>query len=56
MTAVIDGMPSGLALTEDLINEDLAHCQRGYGPGGRMKFERDYAYISSGVRRGLKPW
>jgi chorismate synthase len=53
LTAVIDGIPSGLPLTEDHINEDLARRQRGYGRGGRMKIERDQAHISAGVRWGL---
>ena len=53
LTAVIDGMPAGLALTEDDINADLARRQRGYGRGGRMKIERDRAHICSGVRWGL---
>jgi chorismate synthase len=53
LTAVIDGMPAGLPLTEDHINEDLARRQRGYGRGGRMKIERDQAHIASGVRWGL---
>jgi chorismate synthase len=53
LTAVIDGVPAGLPLTEDNINADLARRQRGYGRGGRMKIERDQAHISSGVRWGL---
>jgi chorismate synthase len=53
LTAVIDGVPAGLPLTEDHINEDLARRQRGHGRGGRMKIERDQAHISSGVRWGL---
>jgi chorismate synthase len=53
LTAVIDGIPSGLTLTEEHINEDLARRQRGYGRGGRMKIERDQAHISAGVRWGL---
>ena len=53
LTAVIDGVPAGLSLTEDDINGDLARRQRGYGRGGRMKIERDQAHISSGVRWGL---
>jgi len=50
LTAVIDGLPAGLALTEADINSDLARRQRGYGRGGRMKIERDQAHISAGVR------
>ena len=53
LTAVIDGVPAGLALTEEHINEDLARRQRGYGRGGRMKIERDQVHISAGVRFGL---
>ena len=53
LTAVIDGLPAGLALTEEDINGDLARRQRGYGRGGRMKIERDQAHISAGVRWGL---
>ncbi|PYO57421.1 MAG: chorismate synthase [Candidatus Rokuibacteriota bacterium] len=53
LTAVIDGVPAGLPLTEEHINEDLARRQRGYGRGGRMKIERDEVHVSSGVRWGL---
>ena len=53
LTAVIDGVPAGLSLTEDHLNEDLGRRQRGYGRGGRMKIERDHAHISSGVRWGV---
>src|SRR5437016_3970738 len=52
LTAVIDGVPAGLALAESDINEDLARRQRGYGRGGRMKIERDQVHISAGVRWG----
>ncbi|HEV2055175.1 MAG TPA: chorismate synthase [Methylomirabilota bacterium] len=53
LTAVIDGVPAGLLLTEEHLNEDLARRQKGYGRGGRMKIERDQAHISSGVRWGV---
>ena len=53
LTAVIDGVPAGLPLTEADLDEDLARRQRGYGRGGRMKIERDRAHISSGVRWGV---
>jgi len=52
LTAVIDGVPAGLRLTEEHLNEDLGRRQRGYGRGGRMKIERDQAHLSSGVRWG----
>jgi chorismate synthase len=53
LTAVIEGLPAGLPLTEADINGDLARRQRGYGRGGRMKIERDEVHISAGVRGGL---
>ena len=53
LTAVIDGVPAGLALSEADLDADLARRQRGYGRGGRMKIERDQARILSGVRWGF---
>lgn len=52
LTVIIDGAPSGLPLSEDQIRTQLARRQRGYGRGGRMKIERDYAQIRGGVRQG----
>ena len=53
LTAVIDGTPAGLPLTESDVNGDLGRRQRGYGRGGRMKIEQDQVHISAGVRWGL---
>jgi chorismate synthase len=53
LTAIIEGMPAGLPLTEADIDADLARRQRGYGRGGRMKIERDQVHISAGVRWGV---
>jgi chorismate synthase len=53
LTAVIDGVPAGLPLTEEDLNTDLARRQRGHGRGGRMQIERDQVHISSGVRWGV---
>lgn len=52
LTAIIEGLPAGLKITEESINGDLARRQCGYGRGGRMKIERDEAQILSGVRWG----
>ena len=53
LTAVIEGVPAGLPLSEDDIARDLARRQGGYGRGGRMKIEKDRAEITAGVRHGL---
>jgi chorismate synthase len=52
LTAMVEGVPSGLGLLAEDINTDLARRQRGYGRGGRMKIETDTVEITSGVRGG----
>ena len=52
LTAIIEGIPAGLALDLDQINADMARRQQGFGRGGRMKIEKDKAEITSGVRFG----
>lgn len=52
LTAIVEGLPSGLKLNEADINTDLARRQGGYGRGGRMKIETDTVHILSGVRWG----
>ena len=41
--AVVEGVPAGLALTEDDLAVDLARRQRGYGRGARQAIEHDRA-------------
>lgn len=53
LTAILDGIPAGLPLSEADINEDLARRQTGYGAGGRMQIEKDGVRITSGVMNGL---
>ncbi len=50
LTGIIEGVPAGLGLTEDYIEQHLIRRQQGYGRGGRMAFEKDRAIIKSGVR------
>jgi chorismate synthase len=49
---IIEGVPAGLALSEEQIASELARRQKGYGRGGRMKIEQDRAVIEAGVRNG----
>ncbi|MBN1811682.1 MAG: chorismate synthase [Anaerolineae bacterium] len=52
LTAIIDGLPAGLAVDEEAINRELARRQEGYGRGRRMKIERDKVDILGGVLGG----
>ena len=52
LTAIIEGFPAGLEISEPEIAAELKRRQRGYGRGDRMKIESDYARILSGVRYG----
>lgn len=52
LTAILDGMPAGLAITPDIIDRELARRQKGYGSGGRMKIEKDSVQILGGVMAG----
>jgi chorismate synthase len=52
LTCVVEGLPAGLALRPEDLNEDMARRQLGHGRGGRMKIERDAAEVTAGVRHG----
>lgn len=52
LTAIIEGLPAGIEIDIDFINEELKRRQQGYGRGGRMKIECDTVEIVSGVRFG----
>ncbi len=52
LTCIVEGLPAGLSLDEDLLNRDMARRQLGHGRGGRMKIERDRAEVTAGVRHG----
>lgn len=52
LTAVLEGLPAGLAVAREVIDSDLARRQQGYGRGGRMKIETDRVEVVSGIRFG----
>ena len=52
LNAIIEGVPAGIRIKKDLINQDLQRRQKGYGRGARMKIEHDEIEIKSGVRFG----
>lgn len=53
LTAIVEGIPSGLALSAKDVDRDLKRRQGGYGRGGRMKIESDHVEFVSGVRGGI---
>ena len=53
LNAIIDGVPAGVPLIKEYIDNELARRQIGYGRGGRMQIETDKAEINSGVRFGI---
>lgn len=53
LTGIIEGVPSGLHLDVDAINEQLKKRQGGYGRGNRQKIEHDHVTITGGVRHGI---
>jgi len=52
LTCIVEGLPAGLQLRPEDLNEDMARRQLGHGRGGRMKIERDAAEVTAGVRHG----
>ncbi len=52
LVTIIEGLPAGLPIMEENLDEQLARRQSGYGAGPRMKLESDHARILSGVMEG----
>lgn len=52
LTAIIEGVPANLKISENQINIDLARRQAGYGRGARQRIERDVVEVTSGIRFG----
>jgi chorismate synthase len=52
LMAIVEGLPAGLAVDPETIDNDLRRRQGGYGRGGRMQIERDRVELLSGLQRG----
>jgi chorismate synthase len=52
LTAILDGIPAGLDISKDYVNQELARRQKGYGAGPRMKIEQDAVRITGGILEG----
>ncbi len=53
LLAILEGMPAGLKVKINRINQELKRRQQGYGRGKRMQIERDKAEILSGLKGEL---
>jgi chorismate synthase len=53
LVAVLEGMPAGLPISEEMIRSELQRRQQGFGSGPRMNIEKDRARLLSGVMGGL---
>lgn len=53
LTTILEGMPAGLPLDAEDIDNDMARRQVGYGSGGRMSIEKDRVRITAGLMNGL---
>jgi chorismate synthase len=52
LTAIVEGMPAGLAVDRAALDRDMARRQLGHGRGGRMRIETDTVEVRSGLRHG----
>jgi len=52
LTAILEGIPSGLEITEEYIARDMVRRQGGYGRSRRQQLEVDRAQVVGGVRHG----
>jgi chorismate synthase len=48
--AILEGLPAGLKLELNKINQELKRRQQGFGRGKRMQIEKDQAQILSGLK------
>jgi chorismate synthase len=52
LTAILEGLPAGVAVQTSDIDLQLARRRLGHGRGARMSFEQDEVTLSGGVRHG----
>jgi chorismate synthase len=52
LTVIVEGLPAGMPLLAEHIENDLARRRLGYGRGPRQRFEKDVITLVGGVRHG----
>lgn len=53
LTGILTGIPAGLHLDINAVNQALVARQGGYGRGNRQKIEHDHIDITGGLRHGI---
>ncbi len=53
LVAILTGLPAGLRLDRDAIDEDLRRRREGYGRSPRQKLEQDEVDVLAGLRHGV---
>ena len=52
LVAIVTGLPAGLRLEREAIDDDLRRRQEGYGRSPRQKLEQDHVEVLAGLRHG----
>jgi len=52
LVAIVTGLPAGLVLDRDAIDDDLRRRQQGYGRSPRQQIETDEVEVLAGLRHG----
>jgi chorismate synthase len=52
LVVIVEGLPAGLPITVEEIQDELARRRLGFGRGPRMQFEADDVTLLGGVRHG----
>jgi chorismate synthase len=52
LVAILEGLPAGLVLDRERIDEDLRRRQQGYGRSPRQRIETDAVEVLAGLRHG----
>ncbi len=52
LVVILEGIPAGLAVTEEDVQRGLARRRLGFGRGPRMRFELDEVSLLGGIRHG----
>lgn len=53
LVATLEGLPSGISVSKQILQDELARRRLGYGRSPRMNFEVDDLEVLGGVRHGI---